>query len=120
MPLFTNVVEEVFSEVLLPESGTLDKTEQASQLVEVETVPPPIDLRDEYPPLIGVPGPPLEARLRRLAPVVREAREPPGLVLLSHGVPPSCGFFAWYRTPLFTHLRRKGVLGRWPVMGPAS
>ena|SRR3712207_5957373 len=23
---------------------------------------------------------------------------------LNHGVPPSCGFFAWYRTPLFTNV----------------
>jgi len=96
-------VEEVFSEVLLPESGTLDKTEQASQLVEVDPIPPPVDLRDEYPPLIGIPDPPLETLPRRLAPIVRDAQEPPGLVLPSHGVPPSCGFFAWYRTPLFTN-----------------
>jgi hypothetical protein len=25
-------------------------------------------------------------------------------VILSHRVPPSCGFFAWYRTPLFTNV----------------
>ena len=66
--VFTRAPEGVCSEVLIPESGTLDKTEQASPLVEVDPVAPPVDLRDEYLLLIGIPDPPLETVPRRPAP----------------------------------------------------